>query len=173
MNVLKAAIRKVEQLRRDLSAEIVIQEEDGHFEDIDATPRNPDWGGYANCADMSYEPIYEKRWIVDKPAVKEPDTEKREAAKVELQQIYVLSKWFSVRYRTGKALDISDAELNDNMISWTKILGVDRDKPKARKDLRYMYKRLPNQDHRRMAGEALGYSNCRIRLHEFFYKITA
>ncbi|MBM3233576.1 hypothetical protein FJZ19_00610 [Candidatus Pacearchaeota archaeon] len=92
---------KILRLRRDLSSIVVIQEEskEGHFE----MPRNPDWGGYANCVDPSAEP---SEWVPDQPRITEPNSQKREQARQELQKIYDNSKWYQFirRYCAEKAL---------------------------------------------------------------------
>lgn len=92
MGPLEDVLRKVEDLRRDLSAEIVVKEEEGHFEDRE------DRGGPGDEGRNLYSSDLIPVWIVDHPKIAHPDIKKREAAKLQLQQIYDSSEWYSVKY---------------------------------------------------------------------------
>ena len=69
MESLEEVLRKVERLDGDLSAEVVIQEEKGHYErrciarpGIDYDPKT--WIHYGDG------PQEENEWVVDKPKIK-------------------------------------------------------------------------------------------------------
>lgn len=109
---LEDVLRQVESFGGDLSAEIVVQEEKWHteieFTETDAVLK---WGDPGS-------PVK----IIDKPRITKPDTQKREAAKQKLKQIYDSSEWYSARYNSGKALG---SEVNNNLIDWISQLEKD------------------------------------------------
>lgn len=123
MEVLEQILRKIDELRRDLSAEILIQEEEGHEEPI--SDHNAGWD-----ADSRWIYSDETQWVVDKPEIREPDKQKREAARTKLQQIYDSSEWYSARYKAGKALDTPTEKLNEQPDLWLKELEKELDAEK-------------------------------------------
>jgi len=107
MEPLEDVLRKVEDLKRALSVEIVVQErailqhEEGHWEHVGIQELYSS-KGYIDDHD---------EWTIDKPEITQPriahpDTQKREAARQALQQIYESSEWYSVRYVAGRALNL-------------------------------------------------------------------
>lgn len=89
MEPLEDILKKIEILKRDLSAEIVTQED------------------------------VPKTLVIDKPRIAEPDIQKREVARSKLQKIYDSSKWYTARFTAGMALGIqSDEELNKQGDIW-------------------------------------------------------
>ena len=115
MRPLKVALKRIEDLRRDLSAEIVLQEERGHYDDRKGYQTAT--YDYDRHHDESYyshwvtEDVPTGRmisvWIVDQKRIAEPDNEKREKARNELRRIYDSSNTHGVvKYATAKLLDI-------------------------------------------------------------------
>ena len=94
MESLENALARVETLKRDLSAVIVIQEEEGEWH-----PRSN------GSRDGTHYQEYEDMWCVTRPGITEPDMEKRERTKTQLKQIYETSEWYSVKYVVIKASD--------------------------------------------------------------------
>ncbi len=161
MESLETELRRIAELRGDLSASLIIQEERGHDEVIPGSDR-----GSGPC---SFDKVWDYQYVVDQPEITEPDTAKRESARALLQDIYDSSEWYSARYAAGWALG---KDLNDQFELWIETLkerlqaatsDVTR---QASKDLEHMYQNLPNMNHRRIAGKALGYSGLRIWAHE-------
>lgn len=113
MRTLEQTLGEVERLRRDLSAEIVVQEGEEHQEE-QYTERS-DWNAYYRET--------ENVWIVDKPRIAESDTEKRRNARTGLQEQYNSSLWYSARYAAGRALFVRNEELKRQIESWTGELG--------------------------------------------------
>jgi len=103
MDSLEAVLRKVADLGRDMSAEIVVQEEISHEEAIPGSDR-----GSGPC---SFDKVWDYEYIIDKPRITEPDAQKREAAEQKLQQIYDSSEWYSARYVAGIALSVDAQNL--------------------------------------------------------------
>lgn len=93
MEQLEAVLNKIKNLKNDLSANL--KEEEGHFHTVvgGMAARGCHVSGYDK---QNYE---EEEWVVDKSAV--PDTNKRELARKQLQQIYESSDWYSARYYSG------------------------------------------------------------------------
>lgn len=102
---LEIILDQIMNLRRDLSAEIVIQEEKSHWEEVayKGTPVGGERGD-------SYT-TYRDEKIIDLLRIAKPDTEKREAAKAELQKIYEREEFYLARYAAGTALGISKEQL--------------------------------------------------------------
>jgi len=94
---LNDAVKHVWRLEAaSLHAKIVLQEEQGHVEEVEVYPGSR-YGTY-DCWDV------ENVWVVDAPRITKPDYEKRKAAKLELLKIYDFSKWRNARYFAAKAL---------------------------------------------------------------------
>lgn len=83
-------LQRIRQLERDLAAEIVVKEEEGHKE----TRVGDTTGDYPSRFYSG-----EEMWIIDKPRITKADTQKREAARQQLQKIYDNSKWYQVFVR--------------------------------------------------------------------------
>jgi len=105
MEPLEVVLRKIEDLRIDLSAVIVIQEEEGHSGTVQKKRARIT---YADVDPWDVE--YEEGWIIDKPAVKEPDMKKRQVARQALQKVYDSSNWYSACYSAGIALEFPDGK---------------------------------------------------------------
>ena len=78
MEPLEDVLRRIEDLRTELSAEIVVNEEEGHY----AYPLPLDRVTYADTDPFERQQYYEenKEWVVDKPRIAKPDTQKRESS---------------------------------------------------------------------------------------------
>lgn len=132
MEPLEDVLRKVEELKRDLVAEVKIGE---HWEQHEGV-----WvGGSRDGTNPGYyetEPWDEK---VDECV---PDTQKRDAARQVLQQIYDSSEWYSIRYIISKSVGnyehgmfISAFPLTRNFDMWAQDLRQRMNDP--RKDRAY------------------------------------
>ncbi len=100
-------LERIEYLRRDLRAEIVVQKGESHHEE-QYFP-----GGPSRKVDEYIEAEWKMVEVIDKPRITQPDTEKREAARQELQGIYDTTDLCSVRYVAGSALGIDRHTLAD------------------------------------------------------------
>lgn len=118
MESLEIALEKIEELRRDLSAVIVVKAEEGHYESSSGACIHKHYGGGDSYGYWFSCECEADRWIVDKPRILKPDTEKREARKSQLQQIYDLSERYSARYVAGRNLGKSNAKLDSQIDSW-------------------------------------------------------
>src|SRR3989338_7872807 len=104
MESLEVVLRKVESLRSGLIAEICVG---GHQEE-------GKWvGGSRDGSNPGYWED-EPGWVNDYA----PDTQKREATRTELQQIYDSSEWYSARYVAGTALSIPKHQLETQINQW-------------------------------------------------------
>lgn len=113
MESLEVVLRRVNDLRSDLSAEIVVQEGEGHEEHFQTPfPESTSDKGMRDFLDGYDE------WIVDKPKIAYPDVQKRELSRAKLQQIYAFSEWYSARYVAGQALGISNNQLLKQKEKW-------------------------------------------------------
>ncbi|MBU0535441.1 MAG: hypothetical protein KKE20_00615 [Nanoarchaeota archaeon] len=205
---LEDVIGQVYTLRNDLSAKIILQEEEGYDEHV---PAETFWayGNWSVSCDQTCR-------VVTRSEESVPDTQKRESAKNQLTEIYGSSEWYSARYAAGLAL-FEESQFRDNIGLWlkeikaklgsisesyertighacggwpgwdqpiTEMVDVPDDGPRvdAVKDLARLYElsRIPalkkelkdvysNNESwvaRVEAGEQLGYSRLRIKLHE-------
>ncbi len=100
LQCLEDAFGQVLKLERDLSAVIVHQEEVGHYEQ--------------EKQHLDYYEV-DNFYYVDIPRIAEPDVQKRDAARQQLQQVYDTSNWYSARYVAGRAFG---AEVNSQAIDW-------------------------------------------------------
>lgn len=105
---LEDVLMQVERLRGDLSAVIVIKEEEiidgGTWHDVISYT----WGYYGPDVII--------------PRVTEPDTPKQESARQQLQEVYDSSEWYTARYWAGRYLGIKDENISQNMEIWLKSL---------------------------------------------------
>lgn len=99
---LEDELKKIDDLQKDLSAEIVVQEEKGYW----GPPHRRFHTGERGCYDAD-----EAVWEVTQPRITKPDVKKIESTKTRLQQIYDASEWYCLRYAAGKALS-SDIPLD-------------------------------------------------------------
>jgi len=109
MESLEVMLRKVEELKKDLSANL--------SEEISHTEEEEDLSGvysHSYDRDMMFGTTREVK-VVDEPAV--PDNQKRANARTQLQQIYDASEWYSVRYSAGREIKGKDELLRD-LASW-------------------------------------------------------
>ncbi|VVB78094.1 Uncharacterised protein [uncultured archaeon] len=108
MEKLEDVLMQVESLRRDLNAEIVIQEgTEGHYEDREVYDI------------LSYTWWIEPGGYVEgEPRIAKPDTEKQETARKRLQETYNSCDWYSARYLAGNALGINSEILNKETDNW-------------------------------------------------------
>jgi len=113
MEKLEDVLVQVEKLRRDLSAEIVVQEEEGHRFSLDELTGT----GGSDAIWVRAEHAV-GNWIVDKPEITKPDTQKQEPARQKLQQLYDISEWYSARYIAGRALGINEDTLFQQIQEW-------------------------------------------------------
>src|SRR3989344_111649 len=150
MEPLEDVLRRIEDLRTELSAEIVVNEEEGHY----AYPLPLDRVTYADTDPFERQQYYEenKEWVVDKPRIAKPDTQKRESSNTQLQQIYDSSEWYSARYVAGIALGKNQDEL-------TRIIedNVERLVETARKT-----ERIPVTEHHAVPGWKAGGSYAQL-----------
>ena len=116
MENLEEILKQVESLGRDLSAEIVVQV--GEI-------------GFWTEVGRDYNQVQgEDVWVPGKPDITEPDVQKREAARQQLQQTYDTSDWYSARYMAGKALRTN---VNSQVIDWVeKLTSIVNDHPRAK-----------------------------------------
>jgi hypothetical protein len=121
MEPLEAVLRKVEDLRRDLTAEKVVgKKQVKRMQERYET--DEEMGLRQNCA-LSETATYRGRdtvhTLVDAMEdVKQPHIEKRESAKTQLQHIYDSSEWYSARYVAGNCLSVSSTELEGKLKEW-------------------------------------------------------
>jgi len=105
---LQNQLHEVRNLRNILTAEIVIQTEQSHYNERSSGP----YGQAANGTEYGWE--IEEGWIIDRPEIKSPDFTQRENAKDELLNLHKTSQFYSVRFRSALALDqeVDENELN-------------------------------------------------------------
>ncbi len=111
METLEKILSQVRGLRIDLSAEIVLQEEVGHWSDEPYQYKD-------DCGDGGRNSWTEYRnvWVIDKPKIAYPNIEKQEEARQQLQQVYDSCPWYSARYKAGRALRL---HVNSQLKTWT------------------------------------------------------
>lgn len=105
-------IAEIEQLRADLSAEIVIDKgEEGHEEYLYKHGEEVYEGGYYGGGSPWGSGPYDDEsnnpriWVDGKPDITQQDTQKREAARERLHRIRENSDWITARYKARSALD--------------------------------------------------------------------
>lgn len=122
MQSLEKTLADVEWLRRNLRAEIILQEGEegrGHYESVEVYDELSDTSAFYG---MSHS---QEQWVFDesgKPRITEPDIKKREKAEQQLQHLYDSSEWYSGRYEAGRALGKSSAELDSQINTWLELL---------------------------------------------------
>ncbi len=131
---LRRTLSLVDKLEKDLSAEIVHQEEitRGVYEE----ERHLDW----------YRSICIGSEVV-KQRIAEPDHKKRENAKKKLQELYDSSKYYSVKCKAGFALNFSKGNLDGKINSWILELAHNhnnRNKHRNKLDLKSLFLVLGN-----------------------------
>lgn len=152
MTDLSGLFREVEQLKADLSAEIVEQEEQGHEEAV--SDRNAGWDAYSRW-------VYSDKtvWVVDKPRIARPDVSRREAATARLRGLRDSSDWYAVRYKAAEALGITGGQLAADRECWVNTLfselGAAASHDRARQDLRALYRSARQRDVRQRIADML------------------
>ena len=166
MKNLEDELNKVDKLKNDLFSEIVIQEETpGHYERVTKF-----WKGGCGDEGRNFGTYEENELVEGSPRLAEPDTKKRQSARVELEKIFNSSDWYSVRY--SSALALGKLEVESKIPEWLDdlvgkyVFGDDDTKEKAREDLSYLYSHSMRKDNRFKIGLALGKSNEEILCDE-------
>jgi hypothetical protein len=110
MEPLEVILGRIDSLKKDLSANI----EHGHWEHTPAqeahfeeAKRHLDW---YEGEDIWVEAVEAKDIFIREGS--KPDTQKREAVRTQLEQIYDSSEWYSARYVVGEALGKTSSEVN-------------------------------------------------------------
>jgi hypothetical protein len=100
---------RISQLRRDLSAVVIVEEEKGHFQYPNLGSGHGmetwDYAGGDSWVDWDSIDRYNeahKKWVVDKPAVTEPDLKKRQEARAALEYIRDNSVWYNVSWHLAR-----------------------------------------------------------------------
>lgn len=108
MESLETELRRIEDLRRDLSATLIVKEGYSHKENVEVSEQVCD--GWSVGVRTEYRTEQRE---VNVPPEHKPDEQTRETARAELQQAYDSSEWYSAKFVAGKCLDISvDKQLN-------------------------------------------------------------
>lgn len=111
---LEETLGEVERLRRDLSAEIVVQEEKIEHISYEIPGQQPK--GYSGIGDDNYYiPDSWDEYVVKIPRIAHPDLGKQDAATRRLWNLYDSCEFYSARYMAGKALGIKDRKLNSQI----------------------------------------------------------
>lgn len=108
---LEKSLNEIQNLKHDLTAENVVKEEKGHYEEVARLV-----GGGPS---YDKERVYEDEWVVDEPRISVPDIEKRENARSKLKNIYNEGDNLVLRYAAGNALGIQKEELDEKVKTWT------------------------------------------------------
>ena len=158
MEPLDNILKKIEGFKRDLSAEIVIQEEISHTDERLDTDGSEIYGSYTVT-------------IIDQPRIAEPDAKKREAAVKGLQEISANFNWFDENNNPIKvALDYA--------FGWDNVLHAVHNQAKSlasevlaskyltHDQLKKVYYFSDSHESMKIAGEKLGHSKTRIWLHQ-------
>ncbi len=116
MENLEKIIKKVKKSEKDLSAEVTREE----YVTVAYQVTNHFIGTGSSYVD---EESNELRTVT------KPDTEKRENARKELQQIYDSSEWFGARYIAGKLLHIDQILFNNSLEEWLDDLRIEINLP--------------------------------------------
>jgi hypothetical protein len=99
---------KIRRLKKDLSAVVVVEEEEWHTE-VDEKYLVCDGGGHSqgNWDPAAGDSFLPKKFVVDKPAVIACNISSYRAARSKLQEIYDNSRWYQFlrRYFVERAID--------------------------------------------------------------------
>lgn len=170
MGSLEEELERIDRLKNDLRAEIVVQDEKVHSESIHPCTckyygGGDSYGYWGPCICGSEE------LIVDQPRIVKPDNERRERASNKLERIYNSSQSFKVRYIADLALNKSYSESNLES-EFDKVLmnyksGLLDLRGAAESDLRTMYEIAKSKEFRRKVGQTLlGMSDILILANE-------
>lgn len=118
MESLEAEFRRIEDLRRGLSTEVLIYEGGKIFKKV-WEPYGPQVRGGLGLGHYKMKEVTEH-------FVKGPNTQKRKAARNELQQIYDSSEWYSAKYAAGNALSLDLNQLKLQTEEWITDLVVNQ-----------------------------------------------
>ena len=164
MKPLQGMIEEVRNLKSDLNAEIIVQEEEGHEEYYSTHVGSPSYNS-------SYYVEWEGEYVVDKPRIVEPDTEKRQAAREKLQHLRESSPWYTVRYLAALALGIDGERLDKTVEELLAQLALD---PGASEnsdrivDARRLYEMARTSNLRLRTGRLIGINDADILARELF-----
>jgi len=143
-------LQEVERLKKDLSAEIVVDEgHEGYWDVIEH-------GKYSSGGTYREE---KGAWIEGRPRTTEPDTDKRTSATQRLNQIHDSSPWYSARYQAAKteAIELSAEMLALQADDWVLELSSRTEEDcNARLDLAGLYHVVEKRETRCRISEALG-----------------
>lgn len=140
MDNLDTILKRVGELKADLNAMKTHSEEREVCEEV--IDSRYSWGStpITECYTESVE-------IDDGP-----DTQKREAAKAGLEQLYSSSDWYAARYEAGMALGMQGDRLKDELKGWKAVLERDFTLPKNKENMQKIIKA-------KMDMKGLGYSS--------------
>ena len=150
MEKLEKVLAQVENLRRDLSAE---KEIGGHYVETEGVWVGGSRGG-SNPGYWETEPY--SGYVCDY----EPDIQKRESAKQQLQQFYDNSEWYSARYIAGRALSVKDNEPEGRLKKW-----VDELKEQLKSEIVLQEEKIHHQEEKYCGGSGHGDSCIREDEH--------
>lgn len=120
-NDLQKIFDRISHLEKNLSAEIIIKEEEGYWGAPSRSFHTEERGCYDND---------EEEWHVTVPKIAEPILPIREAAAVELKQIFDTSEWYIARYRAWEVLHLPLIQLIEEKQKWLALLINDLKLPK-------------------------------------------
>jgi len=107
---LEAILSHVRNLSHDMHhAKIVIRNEVGHLGFVGWSE-----GGRGSGVNK----YIDESWNTDEPEISEPDTQRREDALQELQEVYSSCECYSARYIAGKSIGVPYGELEGRINSW-------------------------------------------------------
>ena len=113
MEILENVLRKINELKKDLEAEIEVQKLIWHYEtEVDEKPYQR--GSYTWDKEFSETTTRE---VIDQPRVVKPNIEKRQEAKSKLEEIYNSSVWYSARHEAANALNLKHEDEIPNWIN--------------------------------------------------------
>ena len=109
MQILEQTLEEIGRLKKDLNARVIVK-----------VPSKYETQTGTETHQYTFRPVAveEQVLIPEHEEPGEPDTQKREAAKQELQQHYESCPWYSGRYRAGKVLIVDEGELDERLEGW-------------------------------------------------------
>lgn len=107
---LEKSLNEIQDLKHGLSAENVVKEEKGHYEEVARLV-----GGGPS---YDKERVYEDEWVIDEPRFSLPDQDKRTDARRKLKDIYDADGNIILQYAAGNALSIQKDELDEKVKTW-------------------------------------------------------
>ena len=146
MDDLEEILKEIREWKRDLSAERILEPEKGHTESVGCIARG---GGAA----IDRERIYEDEWVVDKPAVTEPNYEMRREARNHLLTTHDSHRYYSARYKAGEALEVNDLDRKSD--SWIDTL-ENNPTQQIKNDLSWFYILINGKERKMRVGRMAG-----------------